>query len=399
MQKELVEGETKRKIVSIIDSTSSFPNTSPDSSPCNQNSHDSSFEAIEETWIKKSIGSRIDFKVIHAKVKKWRGTPSYIYETLIEVAVKNGIIVGTKTKFDDLIRNRISPDINSFNSTSDTLMYKTSSELVTFQRNCNSSNKFTLFHDGIFDVQMVKFSSETTILDSLSEYHWEKLREVCYSSRHLRLPMRVLYHDVPLDHSLEIVVGNESKQLLLTVGMENYTKCISTAFEELPFYQSLPLEDQVILVKDGVMEVGLLILLHIYDRTENSFLRKVIDGHLIHGIHFDVIRGNKEIEKLYHEMLEEEFDSLRQDSFVVDLLSFLLFLTDRPGITEGALIIRERNYYAQLLDKYVEGQIRSGVWSEGYDRVWNNIKSLLSLVCRVIRLVVDACQKASMLQE
>ena len=399
MQKELVEGEAKRKIVSINDSPSSLPNSPPDSSPCSQVSQGSSFVAVEETWIKKSIGSRIEFKVIYAKVIKWRGTPSYIYETLVEVAVKNGIIVGTKIKFHDLIRNLTSPDMNSFNSSSDTLMYKTSSELVTFQRSDNSSNKFTPFHDCIFDVQMVKFSSETIILESLSDYHWEKLREVCSSSRHLRLPMRVIYHDVPLDYSLEIVVGNERKQLLLTVGMENYTKCISTAFGELPFYQSLPLEDQVILIKDGVMEVGLLILLQLYDRTENSFLRKVIDGHLIHGIHFDVIRGNKDIENLYHEMLSEEFDILRQDSFVVDLLSFLLFLTDRPGITEGAVIVKERNHYAQLLDKYVQGQIRSGVWNEDYDLVWNKIKLLLSMVCRVIRLVVDACQKANMLQE
>ena len=348
----------------------------------------------EYLWLKKSPSS-----MLHYRILEMAGVPYFKYKITIEVPVADGVVCGTNCVYEDLLKNQPPADANeSYNSLLCTrFFFRNRYDNQVFVRN-HPLNPSTFF-----DVSVTSIASDKrSVMESMTEELWYKLTQVICASRFLQQVTHVWYYDQssqapspvlppssPSSSSSWSASSSEDivmKQLLLSVNMENFTKAMSSGIELLDTFRSLPLEDQVILLKEGLFEAGSFLCAHVYSRENNSTAWTCFDNELLFLVHTNVVRLSSVIQDLVkvYDAFHHDFDDfIRKDAFVTNILCILCCFRERKGISCSEIIRRERELYFELLDKYFVAKLSSGDWQCNLDVIWNQIHHLMSQVLSV----------------
>ena len=354
----------------------------------------------EYLWLKKSPSS-----MLHYRILETYGVPFFKYKITIEIPVADGVVCGTNCVYEDLLKNQPPADMNeTYNSLFSTrFFFQNRYDNQIFVRD-NPLNSTTFFDVSVTSVA----SDKRSVMESMSEELWYKLTQVICASRLLQQVTHVWYYDqsspvsspsnscsISSSHSSSYSSSSWSgssneeivmKQLLLSVNMQNLTKAVSTGIELLDTFRSLPLEDQVILLKEGVFEAGSFLCAHAYSREDNSTAWTCFDNELLFLVHMNIVRVNsvtQDLNKEYTSFHHDFDDFIRQDAFVMNILSILCFFRERKGISCSEVIRKERELYFELLDKYFIAKLSSGDWQSSLDVIWNQIHYLMSQVLKV----------------
>lgn len=328
----------------------------------------------EDFYVMRAPSSTVQYKVIGMKV-----IPSYSWQIMVEVPVKDGVIVGTNCVFNRLLENRLTLATVSSESSlvlesrfNDTLFRKDSEPTST----SNDS----------FNVEVTDLNSGLKIiLQSMTDNHWDRLKRVVMASKCF-LQCSEAQHYLPESESMTVpsIAGETvQRRLILLSNTENYSKPITSGVEAFDAYQSLPLEDQLILLKDGVVEVGLVLTLLEYDSTSNTFIATCLDGHLLFCVHLDNFKEDATAEPLYQllsKVYSEFFNFLHKDVFLIHLLAVIVFFRTREGLSSPEIIERERLLFMEILEKYIEAKVRSGHWKTSVEDICYNIHHLMKQV-------------------
>ena len=349
----------------------------------------------EYLWLKKSPSSMLQYRILEMS-----GVPYFKYKITIEVPVADGIVCGTNCVYEDLLKNQPPADVNeSYNSLLCTrFFFRNRYDNQVFVRN-HPLNPSTFFDVSVTSVA----SDKRSVMESMTEELWYKLTQVICASRFLQQVTYVWYYDQSCQTQSSVLSPSSSssfssswsgsssedivtKQLLLSVNMENFTKAVSSGIELLDTFRSLPLEDQVILLKEGLFEAGSFLCAHVYSRENNSTAWTCFDNELLFLVHTNVVRLSSVIQDLVkvYDAFHHDFDDfIRKDAFVTNILCILCCFRERKGISCSEIIRRERELYFELLDKYFVAKISSGDWQTNLDVIWNQIHHLMSQVLNV----------------
>lgn len=367
---------TKSPEASPLDSgylTTSSPSASSVTS--RRSSRTSSFGRPPKVWVLRSPGSLLDFKV--TAIDK---VPCYSTQIEIEVPVKDGVIIGTNCVYEEIVKNK--PPIPRFHDSQEslnTIFFESRFGSLIFRKLTNTD----VCDVETFDVEVVSLSTDSRIiLEGMTESLWNILQQLISASLFFNNCTTVSYY-LPVGYqanSSENVLGEcVYKKLLLTVGMDNVIKCVTAGVEVFDFYQQLPMEDQIILLKDGMIGVGFLFLLLLYDRNQNCKVHTALQDQLMIYISLDTMRENPlavPIADAFKAVLLSVYEFLQKDHFVICLFAVVYFFQTHPGISCPEIVHDQRMIFCTILGKYIRGKIKAGEWKESYQDIWDNIRSI-----------------------
>jgi hypothetical protein len=331
----------------------------------------STFASPPEVWLRRSAGSIIDFRMLSVEKVACLST-----QIEIEVVVKDGVVFGTKCLYDDLFKS-VPPVKSVDKNTEGTIFFESRFGSLIFRK--------LMYHYRIsmdtFDVEVVSLSRDSRIImESMTDVLWTKLQDMITASLYFNNCTKVRYHLPPNSEQLNAVNGiTEYKKIFLTVGMENVAKYVTAGVETFDFYRSLPLEDQIILTKEGVVGVSFLFLLLLYDKKQNCKIHTAFEDQLEIHASLDILREEPlaiPIADCFRIVSSSMYDFLQKDHFVIYLFVLLFFFQAHAGLSFPDVIYKERIMFFNILAKYIRGKIKAGEWKESYDDIWNNITSM-----------------------
>lgn len=222
-------------------------------------------------------------------------------------------------------------------------------------------------------------NSSIMIMESMNEDLWLRLKDVINVSR-------IFYESSWIDISMDKnTLENLNRILMLSLSGDIKCKNISDGVESLSFFRDLSLEDQIIALKDSFGLIVLLLASHVYDKASDSFIIPAVKGSLsfcIHKNRYLTTDFGRPMHEFYCQFLDNFYDFLRKDIFVIVILSVLCVVQDRPGLSCSELLEQEQNLYLDLLDHYIKGKVMSNEWTMDRDIIWNHLNYILSEVLR-----------------
>jgi len=258
------------------------------------------------------------------------------------------------------------------------LFLKGIKEMIVFSRTQDPCNETIQ----TFAVQ-VDFKSDfkSMRMEVMTESLWTCLQQA------IGISERIFQEIIPVQHYLvnQTDETNEinyfdsldvKKRLVLVMDIYYKRKIAMNMFEYMTFVQRLPIEDQIILIKE--MLYSDIIDLHTQDRETYAYSRTAVGNHLMFHWHLNSFEGTDEYKKVFKTLFDCTLDVLRFDPFVITLLIIIYFFQVRPGLTCSEEIYEEQIKYVQLLDIYITAKIKSGLWtSTSYKQAWLNIKLII----------------------
>ena len=222
-------------------------------------------------------------------------------------------------------------------------------------------------------------NSSIMIMESMNENLWLRLKDVINVSN-------IFYESSWIDMSLDSNMNNKLNPILILI-LSGDIKCknISNGVESLSFFRDLSLEDQIIALKDSFGLIVLLLAAHVYDKASESFIIPAVKGNLsfcIHKNRYLTTDFGKPMHEFYCSFLDNFYDFLRKDIFIIVILSVLCVLQDRPGLSCSELLEQEQNLYLDLLDHYIKGKVMSDEWTLDRDIIWNHLDYIMKEVLR-----------------
>ena len=258
----------------------------------------------------------------------------------------------------------------------------------------------------VFDVSVTSLVSDNkSVMKSMTEDLWNRLSQAIGVSKYFYHLTSVRYYDQKIEPSLSpdstysawstssssswsSTKENITKHVCLSIDMIDYTKAISSAVELLDAFRFLPIEDQVILLKEGLFEASGFLATHNFSSEDNSTAWSCFGSELLFMVHMNVFRFSSTIQGMYevYSVFHDSFaDFLRFDALVINILCILCIFTERSGISSSDIIEKERQLYFDLLAKYFQAKLSSGDWHSDLGTIWNQIHYLLSQVSKIKR--------------
>ena len=343
----------------------------------------------EYLWLKKSPSS-----MLHYRILEMAGVPYFKYKITIEVPVADGVVCGTNCVYEDLLKNQPPADVNeSYNSLLSMRFYfRSRHDNEIFIR----TNPFS----AVFDVCVTSLISDNKIvMKCMTEDLWNRLSQAICVSKYFYHLTSVRYSDQTTEpsSSSNLIYSASStlwsstneaatKHVCLSIDMLDYTKAISSSVELLDAFRSLPIEDQLILLKEGLFEASGFLVTHNFSREDNSIAWSCFDSDLLFMVHMNVFKFSSTIQGLYevYSSFQDSFSEfLRFDSLVINILCILCIFKERSGVSSSDVIEKERKLYFDLLDKYFQAKLSSGNWKLDLSVIWNQIHYLLSQVSNI----------------
>ena len=334
-------------------------------------------------YFKNPIGSNLQYKVINVSVR-----PGNRYTAAIEVGVKNGMILGTSLAFSRLF----SPQED--NSWNDDWVQYISSIQGTYTFHNESGPQIPNFDVRVTIHKRCKVS--VMLMESLSEEHWKRLSEVALAARFFQQSLGIE------DVSRDIVASGDSlthnlvrKRILLFASNDHWGKQITRGIESLNLFRSLSFEDQLIILKESYFAVRTFSFTHTFFKESNSFiLNSPLGEYLLLCFNINTRRGKcNKMYDLYTRFLNEFYDFLRQDCFVITILSILSVYEEYTGLTCDALLKRERIIYTELLHKYIDAKVKSNQWPMSSSEIWDHIWKIKKLLLKW-KSIYDQCTRS-----
>jgi hypothetical protein len=351
-------------------------------------------------YLRRPKESQIVYRVLDVT-----GIPCVIYKTIIEVSVKDGVVLGTDCLLTDLLSKGGTQTILPIASEGqvDLLNFIVDKDSLLLDDDISGSRfQFTRSNERVFLEDVSPKSTPTqVILENMSEEHWCRLSQVVSSHQHFRDIMTVKYslHDKER-FSQELTKENHEeccleskKNILLTVSIDSFMKFITRAFQSIDSFRSLAQVDQLLLIKDCVVEISYLHALHTFDQESQSLVWRAFGGNLLFCVTVDVFLNEPlKSEALYssfRSLASDTMEYLRMDPIVISLLSILLLYKDDSYMSCRKVAQRERKLYVELLDKYIRGRVNSGDWKDVTPQIiWDHIHAKLDHI-REIRTLYE----------
>ena len=307
---------------------------------------------------------------------------------VIEIAVKNGIVVGTSLAFDDLVTGI--QDVNTCNIDDDMKSY------VTHKLRDGYQTSFHVRSDNlnqkVFDVEI--FSCSTPIISIIRDMNWnlwDRLRKTVSAAFLFQRGCNAT--SFSLSSSTENSITADSEYEMKTVSVTAYlttvVKTIVNLFD-IMFPEELVEADKVILRREASMETLTILMVFNYDRTKDAVALHSLENQLILWAKtqvFKTIGADDIILDKYRSLMSEFQDVLRKDEIVMTLLCMLVLFKERSGLSNRELVQRERTFFVSLLDKYIAAKIRSNDWIIPYDVIWDFIHRDMARVSSVKSLI------------
>jgi len=174
--------------------------------------------------------------------------------------------------------------------------------------------------------------------------------------------------------------GMTWKRISLNVHVQKYSNVVFDGVNCLKTFLSVPLEDQLILLKECTLPLVHLLAMFMADKSVKSHILYALNGHLHVGIHFNHNRLDETTKGMdTHDTLALEifYDFLRIDGIAFNLICCHAFFRTFDGISCIEAIEKESKLYWDLLDKYVDSKIVAGHWSVDKDSIMSNVKQVI----------------------
>ena len=252
---------------------------------------------------------------------------------------------------------------------------------------------FTRDSLAIFNViitSITKQDSSIIIMDSLTEDHWTRLNEIVKFGRILNEFWTATHQLTSFVFKDEMDESGEKVKYscILDITVAENMKTTSNAIESLQIFRELCLEDQIIVVKESLLLIDTLVFGHTYDEEVESFVYSALNGNLCMCIGKERLQKKskggygKLLEKSYASYLENFYEFLRKDFFVISILSVLIVFQDKSGISCSEVFEKERRYYFEILDAYIKAKVISNEWPLDRDMIWSNFHEIFTFVSR-----------------
>ena len=231
----------------------------------------------------------------------------------------------------------------------------------------------------IFNVYVSTESPDGTsimTMESLTEDHWVRLREVISVSSFFRRLMSV-------DASFQW--NNDNHTLILSNSSHKYCKNISEGIESFSFFNNLSLEDQIIVLKESFSMITVLLFSYTYDEAEDSFVFTALKDKLLFCLNknrYSTVQFGNEMHEFNCSFLSNFATFLRKDFFIITILCILCILEDKPGLSCIDIFEKERSLYTELLDHYIRAKVASEEWNMDRDGIWSHIHRMMKDVFR-----------------
>ncbi|KAM6153438.1 nuclear receptor subfamily 1 group I member 3 isoform 4-T4 [Erethizon dorsatum] len=123
--------------------------------------------------------------------------------------------------------------------------------------------------------------------------------------------------------------------------------------KELPLFRSLPMEDQISLLKGAAIEMGQIALNTTFCLQTQNFFCGPLRYSMEDGAHVGFQRDFLELFFRFHGTLRRL--KLQEPEYVL-MAAMALFSPDRPGVTQREEIDQLQQWMALTLDRYIKGQ-------------------------------------------
>ena len=117
--------------------------------------------------------------------------------------------------------------------------------------------------------------------------------------------------------------------------MDSFSRHITAGIEQVDVFKDLSLEDQLIVLKEGLVPVAYLGCLHGIIRQHNAFVFFALEDEISLCVHFSGIDEelNHGMFEVYMEGYHTFYDFLRLDFFIVSVMCLLNVFSDYPGLS------------------------------------------------------------------
>ena len=227
---------------------------------------------------------------------------------------------------------------------------------------------------------VVSCSSKFETMEIMTDDHRLRLRDVDKFSKY--------YDNLHwLDYSTAAFPDTLDPVHILTVSGEKCCSNITTIIESLDFFRSLSLEDQIIVLKESFEPIMFLVSVHTYDKESECFMLPAFKGLLtlcMNSCSYKnlTVEYGREMHDFQSNFMDNFYDFLRKDIFVIGILCILCVLEDRPGLSCQYFFNTERKLFIELLDCYIKAKLSSEEWSHDWFSIWKNIDFAMKEVPR-----------------
>jgi hypothetical protein len=303
------------------------------------------------------------------------------YDILVELQVKNGLIQGTSIEISDLFRCGFSADksgVDRDDVASTTLLFKGLRNNQEFFKSMQDPSLIICSQAGIHNFFMN--------LDCVT-IEWRSLCCCVSFGNRLRSGLRVAYHE-PIGSENDDP-NNGRKKIIVSVNQGFLTRTASLAIESLDIVKNLDLEDQIIVLKESVYPVCFLLVCHSFDKETGSFVNTAFDDEVVFCVNKIVLSSEKYAEPMrqfFAAFLDNFYEFLRTDFFVITLMCLLSVLKGRPGLTSEENLNKERKISLQLLEKYIHGKISSNHWPSEFELIWDHIMNWINQLDNIMSI-------------
>ena len=359
---------TRRPSVHLmsIDSSHCFEDTirrSMDLSKQVPNTHD-------VVWLKRSPSSTLQYQIMDITV-----IPGKKYEIVIKLNLDSHM--SESNSLFDLLTN-VSPQMTGRDISS-------SVSLVTR----DGRQEFCREPHSVFDIHVFSRcpndSPGIMVMEALTEDHWLRMIEITSISKFFHRLISVDESDEASENPSILPQTSNEVMITLKHSTDNRCKQISDSIESLSFFHLLNLEDQFILLKEAFGLIGFLLFAHTYEEKEESFILSALQGKLWFYIHKNRLKTEQygtTMHEFYNSFLENFYDFLRKDFFVISIMCILCILEDKPGLSCTQLFRHERKIYMDILDRYIIAKVKSQAWNVSRDSIWQHIDMMIREVSR-----------------
>lgn len=321
---------------------------------------------LQDLWIKRPPNSKLQYKVVAVDC-----IPGYIFKTVFEVAVENGVVVGTNSRLVDLFKNEKSNtrDVRQ----SDSLVFQSRRGTMVFEQNITKQGS-------PFSVQVTCTERNSRIvLEDMTNELWSRIENLIAATRLFHDCSRVVYSCPSTVKSSD----NGLQEVLVTVSMEHFIKSVTSGVEMLETFQSLSVVDQIILLKEGMIGVIILISISMFDNKSNCEVYSAFQNQLLFGINIETLKEHpltQPVFDAFRGIVITMYDFLQRDMFLIDLLCVVFFLQDHNGLNEPEKVLLDKSMFLDILEKYVRAKIKGKEWPLSYEDIIENLRSLGPLI-------------------
>ena len=342
----------------------------------------------EYLWLRNRCEPGLKFKIIDIFF-----LASNQYDVVIEIPVTDGIIDGTSIVFNHLFKNQRHFDLNH-DFSPNCIKFQTRYEFQVFQRNISDSSKV--------DIHTYSPNLSSITMDSMTGEHWYTLRQTLSAAKFFQ-EMLFAYAHLPSSSSstfetYPFPVGGTTvyKKLILSATMDNFAKHITAGIEQMDVFKNLSPEDQLIVLKEGLVPVAFLVVVHLIIRQHNAFVFSALEDKISFCVHLNGVDEelNHGMFQLFSEGSNTIYEFLRLDFFVISHVCLLSVFSDYSGLSCN--FEKQRSLLTELLEKYVQAKVSGGHWLLSTKEIMDNISKVVMISRRSTATIAKFSKKQEM---